>query len=315
MIRKIDIYFLLLLAGVLVFSTWYNNNLVVAVKPVVEEIKVVEKKMVVLEKKIRKGIPDFTAMMDVKKKKSTFFDFIKGMVEEENERLAGIRQEVLLLQQKPALHETEEKWLMDIARRFRVDEELKVSDDFYDDLLNRVDEIPVSLALVQAANESAWGTSRFAIDANNYFGQWCFTEGCGLVPGERPQGATYEVRKFNSPADSVRSYMNNLNTSHHYAGMRELRSKRRASGEAVTGPVLAHGLYAYSIRGVDYVEELISMIESNNLLRYDLDVESSDGKEVMDDKRSSAVSGTNAAALSEQYGGPRESVLGDLGQK
>ena len=97
----------------------------------------------------------------------------------------------------------------------------------------------------------------------------------GLCLGERPEGATYEVRKFNSPAASVRSYMNNLNTSHHYAGMRELRAKRRASGEPVTGPVLAQGLYAYSIRGVDYVEELISMIESNDLLRYDLGMEPS----------------------------------------
>ena len=104
------------------------------------------KKVVPLEKKVRKGIPDFAAMMDVKKKKTTFFDFIMGMVEQENERLSGIRQEILLLQQKPALHETEQKWLMDIARRFRVDEELKVSDDFYDDLLDRVDEIPISLA-------------------------------------------------------------------------------------------------------------------------------------------------------------------------
>ncbi|WP_051786194.1 glucosaminidase domain-containing protein [Endozoicomonas numazuensis] len=283
MMTRIDRCFLLLLAGTVAVASWYNRDFEAVKEPAVAEVKKISKEVKV-EKKVQTDIPDFAAMMDVKKKKSEFFAFMKQMIENENERLASIRQEVELLRTKPALHETEEKWLLDIARKFRVNEELKVSDELYDDLLNRVDELPVSLALVQAANESAWGTSRFAVDANNYFGQWCFTPGCGVVPGARPEGATYEVRKFASPAASVRSYMHNLNTSHHYEGLRELRAKRRSVGEPVTGPILAQGLYSYSIRGVDYVEELISMIESNGLLKYDLEKPLTELNEGKDDQ-------------------------------
>lgn len=269
MMNKIDRYFLLLLAGLVALASWYNKDFQPVKEPAEEQVKKISKEEV--KKKVQKDIPDFASIEDVNKKKSHFFGFIKQMVDEENERLAGIRQEIKMLRDKSTLHEAEEKWLFDIARKFRVDEEFRVSDDFYDDLLSRADEIPVSLALVQAANESAWGTSRFAVEANNYFGQWCFTPGCGVIPGERPEGATYEVRKFSSMAASVRSYMHNLNTSHHYEGLRELRSKRRSMGKPVTGPMLAHGLHAYSSRGIDYIEELISMIESNDLLKFDLE--------------------------------------------
>ncbi|MGI9278408.1 MAG: glucosaminidase domain-containing protein [Endozoicomonas sp.] len=304
MMTKLDRYFLLLLAGAVALASWYNRDFQAVKEPVVEQVKKVSKKVVKVEKKIQTDIPDFAAIMDVKKKKSEFFAFMRQMIDNENERLASIRQEVEMLREKPALHETEEKWLIDIARKFRVDEELRVSDELYDDLLNRVDEIPVSLALVQAANESAWGTSRFAVDANNYFGQWCFTPGCGVVPGARPEGATYEVRSFSSPAASVRSYMHNLNTSHHYDGLRELRSKRRVVGEPVTGPLLAQGLYSYSIRGVDYVEELISMIESNGLLKYDLEKPLTELNEVRDDQSNIMAIGTIYIADASVTGGP-----------
>ena len=78
------------------------------------------------------------------------------------------------------------------------------------------------------------------------------------------------MRKFEDVSESVRSYMHNLNTHFQYNGMRELRVNRRLNNQCVTGPVLAQGLYGYSIRGIDYIEELVSMIASNNLLRYDL---------------------------------------------
>ncbi|WOG29733.1 glucosaminidase domain-containing protein [Endozoicomonas sp. 8E] len=271
MMTRIDRLFLLLLAGLVALGSGYNRDFQPVKEPANEPVQKVTTEEVKVEKKVQKNIPDFAAIEDVNKKKSQFFAHVKQMVDEENERLAAIRQEVKMLREKSTLHEREEKWLLDMARKFRVDEELKVSDELYDDLLHRADEIPVSLALVQAANESAWGTSRFAVEANNYFGQWCFTPGCGVVPGERPEGATYEVRKFPSLEASVRSYMHNLNTSHHYEGLRELRSKRKSMGHPVTGPVLAQGLYAYSSRGIDYIEELVSMIESNDLLKYDLE--------------------------------------------
>ncbi|AMO57320.1 hypothetical protein EZMO1_3323 [Endozoicomonas montiporae CL-33] len=218
-------------------------------------------------------IPDFGSMLDVREKKASFFAFMKTMIDEENQQLGVIRQKLLSYKDKNTLNDSEQQWVDSLVRRYKVDESKNGLDDIFDELLLKIDEIPVSLALVQAANESAWGTSRFALDANNFFGQWCFSEGCGLVPERRPEGARYEVRKFDSPAHSVRSYMHNLNSSHHYEGMREMRMKRREAGLPVTGPVLAHGLYAYSIRGVEYVDELVQMIRGNDLLRYDLEGE------------------------------------------
>ena len=228
------------------------------------------------------GIPDFASMLDVREKKASFFAFMKEMVDEENDNLNGLREQLLSYKEsykeKERLSAAEFEWVLGLSQRYKVDDNKTELDDIFEELLLKVDEIPVSLALVQAANESAWGTSRFALDAYNYFGQWCFSVGCGLVPERRPEGARYEVRKFDSPAHSVRSYMHNLNTSHHYEGMREMRMKRRVAGEPVTGPILAHGLYAYSIRGLEYVEELIRMIEGNNLLRYDLEQDNKNGE-------------------------------------
>ena len=219
-------------------------------------------------------IPDFASILDVQKKKDTFFAFIKKLVDMENKDLAKTRSWLRSIQDKPELNSEEESRLLELVNRYRVDEQMATNEQLFDELLLKVDEIPVSLALVQAANESAWGTSRFALDGNNYFGQWCFSAGCGLVPERRPEGARYEVRKFESPLHSVRSYMHNLNSSHHYESMREMRMKRREMGEPVTGAILAQGLYAYSIRGVEYVDELVKMIEGNDLLRYDLEKKS-----------------------------------------
>ena len=222
------------------------------------------------EETVEEDIPDFARILDVREKKATFFAFIKEKVDRENQKLSDLRKQLQFYSTKETLLEWEEAWIGKVAQHYNVDTEMNKADAMLEQLLVKVDEIPVSLALVQAANESAWGTSRFALEANNFYGQWCFSKGCGVVPEQRPEGARYEVRKFDSAAHSVRSYMHNLNSSHHYEGMRDIRSKQRSAGKPVTGPLLAQGLYAYSIRGVDYVNELVRMIEGNDLLRYDL---------------------------------------------
>ena len=229
----------------------------------------------VVEEIVEVVVPDFNALVDVKEKKAAFFDFMMPLIEQENQRILGIREQVIALSVKVNLAEPEQTWLLEVADGYRMKDVTDIDAAFFEELLSRVDVIPPSLALVQSANESAWGTSRFARQGNNFFGQWCFDPGCGIVPGSRPAGEKYEVRKFGGVAESVRSYMRNLNTHFKYDGMRELRQKRRQSNRAITGPVLAQGLYGYSIRGVDYVEELVSMIASNDLLRYDLKRESS----------------------------------------
>ena len=139
----------------------------------------------------------------------------------------------------------------------------------WDLLIRRIDIVPPSLALAQAANESAWGTSRFAREGNNFYGHWCYVEGCGIVPAQREAGARHEVADFASPEESVERYIHNLN---HHPAYRELRASRaelRAENEPVNGLELVDELTGYSERGDEYIEELRAMIRFNELLRFD----------------------------------------------
>ena len=158
--------------------------------------------------------------------------------------------------------------LEELANYYKVDEELG-SGAFFREMYARVDIIPASLVLAQAANESAWGTSRFAVEGNNLFGQWCFTRGCGLVPSGRDSDAKHEVKVFESIADSVASYFRNLNTHHQYQTLRTIRAEIRWLKMPVDSTYLAWGLEGYSIRGEPYIRELIEMISHNRLQNFD----------------------------------------------
>jgi Bax protein len=129
--------------------------------------------------------------------------------------------------------------------------------------------VPPSLALAQAASESGWGTSRFAREGNNYFGEWCFSEGCGLIPGRRGAEQTHEVEVFPTVEAAVDSYFRNLNRVAVYEPLRETRARARAAGRPITGEALAAGLERYSERGTVYIEEVRSIISYNDLERYD----------------------------------------------
>ncbi len=134
--------------------------------------------------------------------------------------------------------------------------------DLLDALLLRVNVLPEALVLAQAASESAWGTSRFARQANNYFGQWCFSQGCGLVPKHRPEGATHEVAKFSSVAESVQAYFHNINT---FTAYEALRTERAKQPQNVTAKRLLPTLLQYSERGEDYIKDLKKLIRQNRL--------------------------------------------------
>jgi Bax protein len=135
------------------------------------------------------------------------------------------------------------------------------------ELLKRVDIIPPALTLAQAASESAYGTSRFSRLANNLFGEWTFTPGTGIVPRKRPEGKTYEVRRFKSVSASVSSYIKNLNTHRAYKELREKRAFLRSEGLPLKSTTLADGLLHYSIRGKEYVKSIKRIIRQNRLSR------------------------------------------------
>lgn len=212
-------------------------------------------------------LPDFEEISDVQDRKLRFFSFLKPLVEEENQRLALTRRRLGFIRdhvrfQRPLVPE-DSRWLAAVVKEFRVPISDPQDPDFWTILLRRVDTLPVDLVLVQAANESAWGTSRFAREGNNLFGQWCFRPGCGMVPADRPAGAVYEVAAFATIRESVGSYMRNLNTGRVYFDLRRIREKCRREGRQPEAAELARGLTSYSERGMAYVTEIRAMLRHN----------------------------------------------------
>ena len=137
-----------------------------------------------------------------------------------------------------------------------------------DEFLKRVDIIPISLALSQAAVESGWGKSRFAREANNLFGHWTYS-GVGLIPQNRAIGKTHMIRIFSSLQKSVNSYMLNLNTNEAYADFRNKRLDARNKGKNFTGIEATKTMVNYSELKYEYNKMLKEMIEQNNLQIYD----------------------------------------------
>ena len=223
------------------------------------------------------ALTDFSTYTDVKAKKTAFFGYMLPLVEARNLHIQGQRQQLLAVAERAqdalstqnALSTQDTKTLADLAGVYRlVDADLS-SPELIKELLIRVDTVPPSLALAQAAVESGWGTSRFAVQANNLFGQWCYEKGCGLVPSQRNSGANHEVAKFKNVSDAEYSYTRNINTHRAYKDLRMSRAALRAGGETVTGHILAEGLLRYSERGEDYVHELQAVIRINKLAPYD----------------------------------------------
>ena len=212
--------------------------------------------------------PDFGSM-EVDEKKLQFFSYLSPMISEVNFELAADRLRVQSLSDLVGRGErlgwVDRRWLGRLALRLEVEIESMGLADALEVLKRRAGVVPESLVLVQAAVESGWGTSRFAIEGNNYFGQRCYRPDCGIVPDRRREGEQFGLSRFSSPAASVEGYILNLNTHESYRDFRDLREQRRSAGEPITGLSLVQGLGSYSERGADYIEQIVSMIRSNNL--------------------------------------------------
>lgn len=209
--------------------------------------------------------PDFSAFKDVKEKKKHFFEFFYPLIEQANHAILADRQFLQTIKKSSANAKQTER-LDGLCERYKV---TCGQPSTLTNLLARVDVVPASLTLAQAANESAWGTSRFATQANNFFGVWCFKPGCGLVPKHRSKGSQHQVRVYPTPLESVQGYMYNLNVSRAYKKLRSIRAALRANGNAISGVALAAGLNKYSERGNAYVKEIRHMIRYNKLNTYD----------------------------------------------
>ena len=202
-------------------------------------------------------------------KKTQFFNFLRPHIQQAN---GEIRQERARLEEiAENIQNHPPNWL---ERRFlhRLAEDYDIEAGTEPDyallvekLRRRVDVVPASLMLIQAAKESAWGTSKFAVMANNLFGQQCFERGCGYVPTARERGRKHEVARFDNVAEAVRAYLHNVNTHPRYQAMREIRARLREASRDITGIRLADGLLAYSERRQAYVDEVKDMIRQNDL--------------------------------------------------
>ncbi|WP_220359307.1 glucosaminidase domain-containing protein [Alkalilimnicola ehrlichii] len=186
----------------------------------------------------------------------------------ENARIREKRARLQTLLSRDRLAANGQRELEELAARYRIEGDLH-NPEVREQLLRRVDEIPLGLALAQAAKESGWGTSRFALEGNNLFGVWTWDETQGMVPINRPEGATHLVRIFPDLQEAVRNYMHTLNTGRAYYPMRMERQRLRIQGELLDPLRLAGGLESYSERGAPYVRELWVLIASNGLHRLD----------------------------------------------
>ena len=201
--------------------------------------------------------------------KMVFLNKIAPIVHEVNARVLSERGQLLstidAMEQGNKLNADQISWLETLMSKYRVKDKSVKALHLRTELLPRVDIIPVELALAQAANESAWGKSRFAREAQNLFGVWTYDESKGIVPKKRAKGATHLVRKYESTHESIEHYITLLNSHPAYRSLRDIRLEFRNKGEQPDGFVMAAGLVKYSAKGEQYVAIIRSMIDTNDL--------------------------------------------------
>jgi len=203
-------------------------------------------------------------------KKKYFFFMLAPMVLRANESIARQRAYVTSLRERAIWSSQEQQRLAEIAAEYGVNAPADPRDNpAFEQLLRRVDVVPASLAMAQAAIESGWGTSRFAAKGNALFGQWSWGNDAMAPERVRTELGNYGVRAFKTPFESITAYMHNLNTNAAYQPLRQARAQTRKMGKSLSGYKLAAGLIKYSERGQDYVDEVRALIRVNGLSETD----------------------------------------------
>jgi len=215
-----------------------------------------------------KSLPkDWQQVREVDRRKVLFLLATLPLVLRENERILAERRRLLGLRDRLSdggrVAPSDRAWLQRLAEKYRLEDVDLVR------LLRRVDAVPVSLALAQAAVESGWGTSRFAAGGNALFGQWTGDGEDAMRPQQRDAQQTHGVRRFDTLAASVAAYMANLNRHAAYRAFRRQRAELRNLGRRLTGAALITTLLAYSQRGADYIAVLRQVMTENDLARFD----------------------------------------------
>ena len=204
--------------------------------------------------------------------KKEFVNILLPIISYENQKILLEREKLKIIRQvlinKQTLDKNNLKFLKNIAKHYNVESIKKHKLDLVDELLDLVDIIPNSIVLAQAANESGWGTSRFAKEYNALFGEYTYDYSRGVVPLRRENGAKHLVKSFSSVDKSVQSYFNNINTHYAYKEFREVRKIMRNLNNFSKVFLLVERLNTYAL-DKKYIETIKSIIKSNNLQHFD----------------------------------------------
>jgi len=205
---------------------------------------------------------DLNALQSTKLKKETFIKIVLPLIVAENEKILADRKKIKILSDKKYTTDLEKQWIRQKLLEYKV----KKGD--LNELLIRIDVIPTSIALAQAAKESGWGTSRFALEGNAIFGQWTWS-GQGIAPLNRDSNKKHKILKFPILRASVKAYQNNLNTHKSYVKFREKRSILRGKNKKIVGLELTDTLNNYAQTGSEYTDTLNQIIKQNRLLDFE----------------------------------------------
>ena len=200
---------------------------------------------------------DLDSIKSVKEKKEIFLQILLPLIVAENEKIERDRKYLLKIL-KENLSEKNKNWLNKKYKQYRV------SKKNINELIEKTDIIPTSIALAQAAKESGWGTSRFALEGNAIFGQWTWN-GVGIEPLEKNEGTNHKILKFPLLRASVKAYITNLNTHSGYKGFRKRRAELRVQNKRLSGLTLIHELDNYAQTGKEYTKILEQIIKQNDL--------------------------------------------------
>ncbi len=205
---------------------------------------------------------EIKSIESTKKRKNLFIQIVLPLILEENRRIKIERKRLFVILNKNNNSDSERKWLKNKFKQYGV-----VNRDLTT-LKIRMDEIPVSLAIAQAAKETGWGTSRFALDGNALFGQWTYT-GEGIKPASADSDTKHKVMKFKVLQASVRAYQRNLNTHSSYRMFRKIRAIQRDNYGELNSLELVNYLDKYAATGKEYTRILKQIIEQNKLTDFD----------------------------------------------
>ena len=206
---------------------------------------------------------DLDEIQSVKLKKETFIKIVLPLIVAENEKILDDRFKLKKITSRKITTDSEKQWL---RQKFL---EYRVKKGNVDELKIKMDIVPASIALAQAAKESGWGTSRFALEGNAIFGQWTWN-GQGIAPLNRDKSKNHKILKFPILRASVKAYKNNLNTHTSYIKFREMRKKLRDQNKKITGLLLTKTLDSYAQTGSEYTKILEQIITQNRLMDFEL---------------------------------------------